>query len=41
MMAMDEELARHRETWLGFTRLMKWAIAGIVIILAGMAIFLL
>ena len=41
MMAMDEELARHRETWLGLTRLMKWTIAAIVIILGGMAIFLL
>jgi hypothetical protein len=41
MMAMDEELARHRETWLGFTRLMKWTIAGIIIVLLGMALFLL
>ena len=41
MTAMDEELARHRETWLGFTRLMKWTITGIVVVLAGMALFLL
>lgn len=40
-MAMDQELARHRETWLGFTRLLKWSIALIVLTLVLMAIFLL
>ena len=40
-MAMDQELQRHRETWLGFARLMRWSIAGIVIVLVLMAIFLL
>jgi Bacterial aa3 type cytochrome c oxidase subunit IV len=40
MTAIDPELERHRRTWLGFTRLIKYAIAIIVIILAGMAIFL-
>jgi hypothetical protein len=40
-MAMDQELQRHRETWLGFTRLLKWSIALIVIILLLMAAFLL
>jgi aa3 type cytochrome c oxidase subunit IV len=40
-MAMDQELQRHREMWLGFTRLLKWSIALIVITLLLMAIFLL
>jgi Bacterial aa3 type cytochrome c oxidase subunit IV len=41
MTAIDPEFERHRRTWLGFTRLLKYAIAIIVIILLGMAIFLL
>lgn len=41
MAAIDPELERHRQTWLGFTRLIKYAVAVIVIILIGMAIFLL
>jgi hypothetical protein len=40
-MAMDQDYQRHLETWLGFTRLIKWALAGIVIVLVGMALFLL
>ena len=40
MAVVDPELERHRRTWIGFTRLMKYAIATIVVILAGMAIFL-
>jgi aa3 type cytochrome c oxidase subunit IV len=40
-MAMDQELERHRETWIGFTRLMKYTILAVVVILGGMAIFLL
>ncbi len=40
-MAMDQELQRHMDTWLGFTRLLKWSIALIVITLVLMAIFLL
>jgi hypothetical protein len=40
-MAMDQELQRHREMWLGFTRLLKWSIALIVITLLLMAAFLL
>jgi hypothetical protein len=40
-MAMDQELERHMEMWLGFTRLLKWSIAGIVITLLLMAAFLL
>jgi Bacterial aa3 type cytochrome c oxidase subunit IV len=41
MTAIDTDLERHRRTWVGFTRLIKYAIALIVIILVGMAIFLL
>ena len=41
MAAIDPEHERHRQTWIGFTRLIKYAIAVIVIILVGMAIFLL
>lgn len=40
-MAADQEVLRHQETWHGFTRLLKWAIAGIAILLAGLALFLL
>jgi hypothetical protein len=41
MTAVDPEFEWHRRTWIGFTRLLKYAIAIIVIILVGMAIFLL
>ena len=40
-MAIDQELERHKEMWLGFTRLLKWSIALIVITLLLMAAFLL
>jgi hypothetical protein len=38
---MDAETERHQQTWLGFCRFMKIMIVAIVLILAGMAIFLL
>jgi hypothetical protein len=38
---IDPEYERHRQTWIGFTRLMKTALVVIVIVLVGMAIFLL
>ena len=41
MTAIDPELERHRRTWIGFTRLMKYAVALVVIVLGGMAVFLL
>lgn len=41
MAAIDSEFERHRRTWIGFTRFIKISILVIVIILAGMAIFLL
>ena len=41
MTAIDSELERHRQTWIGFTRLIKYSLAIVVIILIGLAIFLL
>jgi hypothetical protein len=41
MAAVDPELERHRQTWISFTRLIKYAVALIVIILVGMAMSLL
>ena len=38
-MAVDLELNRHRDTWLGFARLMRWALALTVIVLIGLAAF--
>jgi hypothetical protein len=38
---MDPELERHRQTWLGFLRFTKIMVTLIVLILGGMAIFLL
>jgi aa3 type cytochrome c oxidase subunit IV len=40
MATIDPELERHRQTWIGFTRLIKYSIALIIIVLVGMAIFL-
>jgi hypothetical protein len=40
-MAVDQELERHRQTWLGFSRLMRWAVGLVIIVLVGMALFLL
>jgi Bacterial aa3 type cytochrome c oxidase subunit IV len=40
-MAMDQELQRHEETWLGFTRLLKWSIGVIVVTLLLLAAWLL
>jgi len=41
MTVIDPELERHRETWIGFTRFIRYALAFIIIVLIGMAIFLL
>ncbi|MBV9015056.1 MAG: aa3-type cytochrome c oxidase subunit IV [Alphaproteobacteria bacterium] len=41
MTAIDPELQRHRQTWLGFTRFIKYSLLTIVIILILMAVFLL
>jgi Bacterial aa3 type cytochrome c oxidase subunit IV len=39
-MAVDQELQRHRETWLGFARLLRWAVGIIAVTLLLMAYFL-
>jgi hypothetical protein len=41
MAVVDPEFQQHYRTWLGFTRLLKFGLAAIVILLGGMAIFLL
>jgi hypothetical protein len=41
MTVMDPEFERHRRNWIGFTWFIKISLLVIVIILAGMAIFLL
>jgi hypothetical protein len=41
MTAVDPEFERHRQTWIGFTRLIRYSLATIVIVLIGMAFFLL
>jgi hypothetical protein len=38
---MDAETERHRQTWLGFVRFVKIMTAVVVLILIGMALFLL
>jgi hypothetical protein len=40
MTAVDPELERHRETWISFTRFIKISMVVIILILAGMAVFL-
>lgn len=37
---MDPELARHYQSWVGFTRLMRYMLATVVIILALLGYFL-
>jgi hypothetical protein len=38
---VDAEVERHRQIWLGFCRFMRIMIAVVILILLGMAIFLL
>lgn len=38
---IDAETERHRQTWLGFCRFMRTMVVVIILILVGMAIFLL
>lgn len=40
-MAVDQELQRHMETWIGFTRFIKWGLATVIILLLALAFFLL
>jgi hypothetical protein len=39
MAVVDPDFEQHRRTWIGFTRLLRYALAIIVIILIGLAIF--
>jgi aa3 type cytochrome c oxidase subunit IV len=39
MALVDPNFEQHRQTWIGFTRLIKYALAIIIIILIGLAIF--
>jgi len=41
MAVVDPQFQQHYRTWIGFTRLIKFGLAAIVILLVGMAIFLL
>jgi hypothetical protein len=38
---VDAETERHRQTWLGFCRFMRIMITVVILLLVGMAIFLL
>ena len=40
-MADDQMLQEHRRQWSGFVKLLTWSTAGVIVILVGMAIFLL
>jgi hypothetical protein len=40
-LTVDEDLARHQETWLGFVRFVKIMTTFVVLLLIAMAIFLL
>ncbi len=40
-MAEDQMLEVHRRQWHGFVRLLTWSVAGVIVVLVGMAIFLL
>jgi IS5 family transposase len=41
MTAIDPEFERHRRTWIGFTWFIRISLVVIIIILGGMALFLL
>ena len=40
-MTIDADLQRHRDNWNGFTQFVKWGTTAVIIVLVGMAIFLL
>jgi hypothetical protein len=40
-MSIDAELQRHKADWIGFTHFMKYGMIVVVIVLVGMALFLL
>jgi hypothetical protein len=37
-MTMDAEIERHRRTWIGFTRFMKWGSGAVVLLLVILAL---
>jgi hypothetical protein len=39
MAVVDPQFEQHRQTWLAFTRLIKYALAVTIIILIGLAVF--
>jgi hypothetical protein len=39
MALVDPNFEQHRQTWLAFTRLVKYALAVLILILIGLAIF--
>jgi hypothetical protein len=41
MAVVDPQFQQHYRTWIGFTRLIKYGLLAMVILLVGMAIFLL
>lgn len=40
MAVVDSEVKRHQDTWAGFVKFLTWSTAGVIVILALMAIFL-
>jgi hypothetical protein len=39
MAVVDPNFEQHRRTWIGFTRVVRYAMAVIILILIGLAIF--
>ena len=39
MAVVDPNFEQHRQTWIAFTRLIRYALAVIILILIGLAIF--
>ena len=39
MAVVDPNFEQHRQTWIGFTRVVRYAMAVIILILIGLAIF--
>jgi len=39
MAVVDPNFEQHRQTWIGFTRLVRYVLAVIVLILIGLAVF--
>ena len=39
MAVVDPNFEQHRRTWIGFTRVVRYAMAAIILILIGLAVF--